>query len=597
MRQAFGLNDLETEFVLFFFICKICDPCLAFFIGTLDVEQVKGRKYLEKILGMNVGRANRFRPDILRRAGILLQRHDYFAITDEIVDFLQLPSSAPPFIKFFRPLDKGKALPLDCHLMEKKHTDHVLKLLNEKPGISTHILLYGPPGTGKTSYAHGIANQLGIPAYEITRNENNSTQFRRAAIVACLNIANHSDGSLIIVDEADNLLNTVGSWFSRGETQDKGWLNELMEESGGRFIWITNDIDAIADSVMRRFAFSIHFRPFDRQQRVQIWNTVLGQNKIKKAFGEEEIGTLAGKYQVSAGAIDMAVRKALEVQRPKDKCFRDTVTMALDAYVTLLMGGQKPMHKDQIETNYSIEGLNIEGNLQAMMVQLEAFDRYLRKSPDENVKNMNLLFFGPPGTGKSELARYIATGMHREILCKRASDIFDPYVGISERNIREIFRTAEQEGAVLIIDEADTLLFDRQRALHSWEISFTNEFLTQMERYRGILICTTNRLEDLDNAAIRRFNHKIGFHYLKPDDNIIFYRRLLGSLTETSLSQNDECSIRSIENLAPGDYRVVRDRFSFYPKEEIAHCTLIQSLCEEVNIRNKQQRQSRQIGF
>ncbi len=76
---------------------------------------------------------------------------------------------------------------------------------------------------------------------------------------------------------------------------------------------------------------------------------------------------------------------------------------------------------------------------------------------------MNLLFHGPPGTGKSELARYIAKRLDREIICKRASDILDPYVGMTERKIREPFEEAEREEAILVIDEADTMLFNRER--------------------------------------------------------------------------------------------------------------------------------------
>jgi len=87
------------------------------------------------------------------------------------------------------------------------------------------------------------------------RGEANTTHNRRAAILACLNMTNAGPGSLVIVDEADNLLNTQFSYFMRGETQDKGWLNELLEKPGTRIIWITNSIGGIEDSVLRRFAF------------------------------------------------------------------------------------------------------------------------------------------------------------------------------------------------------------------------------------------------------------------------------------------------------------------------------------------------------
>ena len=143
---------------------------------------------------------------------------------------------------------------------------------------------------------------------------------------------------------------------------------------------------------------------------------------------------------------------------------------------------------------------------------------------------MNLLFYGPPGCGKSELARYIAHRLDREVLCRRAGDLLSPYVGETEANVKKAFQEAEAEDAVLVIAEADSMLFSRDRAVRSWEISHTNEFLAQMEKFKGILICTTNRLRDLDQATIHRFNHKVEFQYLTWEGNITFYRKLLVEL-------------------------------------------------------------------
>jgi transitional endoplasmic reticulum ATPase len=110
-----------------------------------------------------------------------------------------------------------------------------------------------------------MANTLAVstkePVYTITRGESNKSENRRSAIIACLNMTNSGSGSIIIVDEADNLLNTMDSWTMRGETQDKGWLNDLMEKPGTRIIWITNRIGGIEDSVLRRFAYTLKFNP------------------------------------------------------------------------------------------------------------------------------------------------------------------------------------------------------------------------------------------------------------------------------------------------------------------------------------------------
>jgi SpoVK/Ycf46/Vps4 family AAA+-type ATPase len=273
------------------------------------------------------------------------------------------------------------------------------------------------------------------------------------------------------------------------------------------------------------------------------------------------------------------------------------VDLALTAHETLLNYGEKKVNKDRIEKHYSLKGLNVEGDLNATLKQLEVFDKYLRKEDQEKIMNMNLLFYGPPGTGKSELARYMAEKLDREIICKRVSDIQDKYVGETEKNIKNAFLEAEREEAILVIDEADSLLFSRDRAVRSWEFSFVNEFLTQMEKFRGILICTTNRMKDLDQASIRRFNHKIGFDYLTASGNQIFYDLFLGPLANNPLNHSTREEIKQINNLTPGDFKVVRDRYSFCSSKDVDHNMMIEALRKEAEIKMQQQDLRKAIGF
>jgi len=209
---------------------------------------------------------------------------------------------------------------------------------------------------------------------------------------------------------------------------------------------------------------------------------------------------------------------------------------------------------------------------------------------------MNLLFYGPPGTGKSELARYLGELLQREILCRRPSDILDPFVGMSERNICRMFEEAQKDEAILIVDEIDTMLFNRASAQQSWEISLTNEFLTNLERFQGIFIGTTNMLTNLDHASIRRFNHKIGFNYLTPDGNVTFYEKLLSPILAEGMPDEDRTILRHIPNLAPGDFRVVRDRYSFCSADELRNGMLIAELEREARLKDIHTNR-RRIGF
>ena len=86
------------------------------------------------------------------------------------------------------------------------------------------------------------------------------------------------------------------------------------------------------------------------------------------------------------------------------------------------------------------------------------------------------------------------------------------YVGETEQNIASAFAEAKSKGAMLVFDEADTFLQNRYNAVRSWEYSQVNEMLTQMESAEYPFVCTTNLIDTLDEAALRRFTFKIKFN-------------------------------------------------------------------------------------
>lgn len=268
----------------------------------LNCHLLTGRRYLLDLLGITTCELNDLLSGKFDNMGFFEISKYHFSISDEFRSLFDNPTHRMISKNFFTKLPKT-SVPLEQHFIDEKELALCLKLLQEKPETSTHILLYGPPGTGKTSFAQGVAGHLGVRAYGIVKGEDNTTSKRRAAISACINMTNSGEGSLIVVDEADNLLNTQFSWLRRGETQDKGWLNGLLEEPGIRMIWITNWIGEIEESVLRRFSFSLNFRPFSKSQRVELWKNVLRNNGAKRFAGEAEIAELAAKYRLSPGAM------------------------------------------------------------------------------------------------------------------------------------------------------------------------------------------------------------------------------------------------------------------------------------------------------
>ncbi len=121
------------------------------------------------------------------------------------------------------------------------------------------------------------------------------------------------------------------------------------------------------------------------------------------------------------------------------------------------------------------------------------------------------LFYGPPGTGKSMLAEAVAAYVGKKVLMVEYPKIMDRYVGATDKNIARIFKSAEEEDLVVILDEADTLFYNRSFAFEEHDIRFVNEMLQELEKFKGIIILTTNMDKLLDQALERRLALKIKF--------------------------------------------------------------------------------------
>ena len=352
-------------------------------------------------------------------------------------------------------------------------------------------------------------------------------------------------------------------------------------------VWIVNSIEHLEESVSRRFSFSLKFKSFNKLQRVQVWNNSVKNQKVGRFLTNEAIEDLANRYSTSPGVIEQVIRKVKESKKYSDVNFRSSVVLALESHISLQHGGYSSKDVRSTDKNFVLDGLNlINTDAKALVEELSGFNEYSKKPLKHGPVSMSLLFYGPSGTGKSALSKYIASHLDKEIVVKRASDLFSKWVGETEQNIRDAYEEAQSKKAVLIFDEADSLIFNRDRANNSWELSFTNEFLTWMETYQGIQIFTTNRLKDLDNASLRRFNHKVEFGYLKPDGNIIFFNKFFAPLIGREPDRNTLLELKSLCSLTPGDFRTVRDRYMFKNKDKISEKEILSALKEEAKIRN-----------
>jgi len=173
--------------------------------------------------------------------------------------------------------------------------------------------------------------------------------------------------------------------------------------------------------------------------------------------------------------------------------------------------------------------LSTEKTLQSLMRQLdkEVITRLHQWGVKDKKAGIDarIIFYGPPGTGKTLTAHSLSRSLKRQVLSFDCSKILSMYIGESEKNVRKIFDTyadltkQTKTEPILLLNEADQFLASRSSGVGSSADQMHNQmqniFLEQIEKFQGILIATTNLLENIDKAFSRRFNYKIEFK--KPD--------------------------------------------------------------------------------
>ena len=434
----------------------------------------------------------------------------------------------------------------DVHTL-KKYLERALQAREH----GTNILLYGIPGTGKTEFIKALSVELGADLYEISFSDEDGDPItgteRLKAYNLCQRILVQKENALLMFDEIEDVFPSQGGFRALfgiqpdedNEKSSKAWVNRTLENNATPAIWITNNAH-IDHAYLRRFDYSIRFPVPPQKVRMEIARHHLGQFNPTDAW----LAKIAANEQMTPAQYERAAKVARITSGEDNQFAQKLVEQALDCSATLL--GQKRMpSRNTLHTGYDLRFANTGMAMQGVIAGLK------------KKRQGTFCFYGPAGTGKSELARHIADELDMPCVVKRASDILSMWVGGSEQNIAEMFAEARQQEAVLVLDEADSFLADRRDARHSWEVTQVNELLTQMEAFNGIFVCTTNLMDKLDQASLRRFAFKVKFDYLTADQCWDMftqeYARLGGDLADAT---DWEKKVRNLAKLTPGDFAV-----------------------------------------
>ena len=525
----------------------------------------------------------------LERIGMIENLISEHNITD-LADLMKVSEKLPPVLMreyrdnnelmavFTRPSVRSE-LALSDFAFVKEDADVLVSLLKnavagQEQGVN--VLLYGPPGTGKTELAKVVAHAAGLNLFEVEHADRDGNSLSGRDRYRSLQIAQvflkGSQHSALLFDEVEDVFPPISSEAaqllarsdqmpapSTGSVNGKAWVNQILESNTVPTLWVTNRIEQIDPAFRRRFAYHLELRSPPPGAREGLLRKTLEGVPVSDAF----VAKLTARKGLTPAQIRTAVRFARLASAPDEKV-DETAMHAIFA------GGKSELIEYLIErqlknadealgnkadaaerkgvTTYDLAMLNVESRFEIPRI-VEAL-----KTRGHGA----LCFYGAPGTGKTALAEHIAKALDKPLIIKQASDLMSKYVGETEQNMAAMFKEAELEKAVLLLDEADSFLQDRRGAQRTYEVTEVNEMLQGMERHQGIFICTTNLLDKIDQAALRRFTFKLKFMPLTAEQReAMFVTEALK--TDAALLTNElRARLAKLTQICPGDFAAVK---------------------------------------
>lgn len=569
LSELIGLSLTERKLLAFVVIlktCRILDDT-ADLLG--DMAAAKFFRTLSLILNLSECdiRVALNSKGVLDRTGLIRMERFKFVTFSSHLDLLSvhfahaLVSGETDPINLLR--DKiSLSSPPTLNISDYAHIAPALKVLrpylknvmkNRRKGVN--IFMHGAPGTGKSQLAKILAQEMGCELLEVS-SENESGEPVSGAKRLCAFYAAQcffaKGKAMILFDEVEDVFDNGGGLITQKSVaqNSKAWINRILEENTVPTLWLSNSVDCLDAAFIRRFDMVIEMTTPPKKQREQMIS------KMSSGLLDElTIKRLAGCEELTPAVVARAVSVVQSISNELD----DTESAAaIESLIsnTLEAQGHRPIQKNDANRVLDIyDPLFIHAD-----ADLALITDGLRRS-----KSGRLCLYGPPGTGKTAYGRWLADQMGVPLLVKKASDLLGMYVGQNEKNIARAFKQAEQENAVLLMDEVDSFLQDRRGSKQNWETSLVNEMLTQMESFSGVFIASTNLMDGLDQAALRRFDLKVKFNFLTGRQSVEMLRRYCLDLRLAMPSEEQKTQIMHLTNLTPGDFAAVARQHRFRP--------------------------------
>ena len=586
LQENLGLNSAERDILRFVAIMYnyevISNACSL--LG--DLNNIQATKAISKILNLHFGDVQKaFRKDgIFAKTSIVKLENNVHNLKYKIdvinnnfmCDlFVKCESMDEIFESAIKPCSKTNLTTKNYpHIKEDmKILLSFLKNAVSKKQRGVNVLLYGSAGTGKTELSKVIASELNLKLYEVAYDDEYgyATEDRRLRSYCLAQNVLSAGSNLLMYDEAEDIFNTNND---EKRQYGKAFINRSLETNEVPTIWITNNILDMDEAVVRRFNLAIEIGIPTEDVRAKIikkYSENLIDSKLVKKLAKNQFVAPAVVSNASLVVSNLNTKD-------KNKAFERVISNTLKAQGYEEIRDYNP--REDLPSSYDPNFVNSDCDLNELIQGIK------------ESKSARICLYGVPGTGKSAYAKFIAKSLKKPIIIKKGSDLLSMFVGGTEQNIALAFKEAKDKKAVLVFDEVDSFLQDRSMAARSWEVTQVNEMLVQMESFDGIFIATTNLIDNLDKACLRRFDLKLEFGYLLPEQAQNLFKKEC-ALLKVKFDENASKKVSNLGLLAPGDFASVRRQAKFRPiKNGDDFCHRL-----ELEVALKNEEKSVKIGF
>lgn len=611
LQECFGLSEIETNIL---YIIGLFDKMSRYYDDKLD--------YLEFCLLLaSVLQTSPTKIQKLLMADMPLRKFDFiddrhrsgeFELESFTERLMQEPFSKQEMMKRIARIYPKSTLEIADFSYMKSDLDMLLNYCKNAKNPS--VFLYGRAGVGKNEIAALIAKELDKDLWEIhnidtqgVMREDRLGQFIRAQAML------KADKSVILLDECEEFFPSLSPKYNE-DKPSKNTLNKMLESVKLPSIFLSNSAN-IDPAFLRRFDIVLEIHAPPKEKKEELIQKSLKSQKIhldSKIISQISESSLSQGVLLSACKVakTLAKHKLSSVEKKdskdrgrKNKIITDSLIQVLNEHLKL-QGQPTIATKVPQALPYNMSLINASVDMQSLCERIKrvcgARDSKESATAD-STQGIRILAYGMAGSGKSEFAKALAKELNKPIMLKRASDLLSMWLGGSEKNIAAAFSEAEKQGAILVLDEVDSFLQDRSGAQRSWEVSQVNEMLTQMESFEGIFIATTNFMDTLDRASIRRFDMKVEFKPLdcaRLKQAFSLYAKHLG-ISDYAVfleSTSAKRALEKLENICFGDFALIARGAAFAPLESAQE--LLEKLQEEARLKGLSAAgSSKRVGF